>query len=485
MKRGMALITAILTLTLASCACNTAKIIEIHEIDIANAYISESDYSIWNDSYLTVIESWRQAISEDFGSDYSENSHGAYPFISQSFNVSDWLTADTYYAYYDIDANGSAELLIAGYEKNEDWYYLYDIYALKNGHPVRLLESLTDNGFDRDIDLLYIYPDTGTVTYPINDGDFNHCQMYCQIAPDGYSAQYIEAFNSWDRKEWTYYPGSLSPDNAKTIAPEEGNELLSKYGGETTYQQFVSNLVWKELAPSAISKDAEDYLHGYQPLTSAPPEYAEVIECCRKTIIVFDNVYNQGYSDEIIYNLLDGSDAISFEAIGKYTGGGLYEPLWHRGTNSFGYAAHDINGDGTKELLLMYIPDGGEPEVFDIFTVCNGRVKHLLDFQPRNYCTGISEDGFIYRCASGGAACQTFYAYTITSGGETLNYEAVHRCDGNYTYFSAQDIVPGNSDQGTDGQSLSSEEGEELILRLTDEGYSDSDAPFAEFIPMF
>ena len=91
----------------------------------------------------------------------------------------------------------------------------------------------------------------------------------------------------------------------------------------------------------------------------------------------------------------------------------------------------------------------------------------------------------LFRSASGGAACQTFYAYTITPGGETLNYEAVHRCEGEYTYYSAQGIDSDNSDHGTDGQPLSVEDGEERIKQLTDEDYIDDDAPFVKFIPLF
>ncbi len=484
MKRIFLLLTIVVIFLFCSCANNAEQPSGLKKVDFLQSYISETDYSTWDEAYAPVLNSWRQAINEDFGSDYSENSHGTYPYILD-FNVSDWLTADTFYAYYDIDANGSAELLIADYEKMEDWYYIFDIYALKGDSPVRLLESLTDNGFDRDIDLLYINPSTGTITYPIIGGEFMHCQVYCRIASNGYSAQFIEAFNTWDHKAWTYYPGSLSEANAKEITPEEGSELLSKYSSEISSQQLLANLVWQELSPSAISKDAADYLDGYQPLTNTPAEYAEVIECCRKTITVFDNVYNQGYSGEILYNLLDGSDTISFESIGKYPGGGLDEPLRHRGDNQIGYAVYDLNDDGIKELLLMYISNGGILEVFDIFTLCNGQVKHLLDFQPRNYCTGISEDGHIFRSASGGAACQTFYAYTITPGGETLNYEAVHRCEGEYTYYSVQGIDPDNSDHETNGLPLSAEDGEERIKQLTDDDYIDDDAPFVEFIPLF
>ena len=252
-KRIFLLLTLVVVFLFGSCSNNEDHAYKLQQVDFSQSYISETDYFTWDNAYAPVLNSWRKAISEDFGSDYSENSHETYPYIPE-FNVSDWLTADTFYAYYDIDANGTAELLIAGYEKMEDWYYIFDIYTLKVDNPVRLLESLTDNGFDRDIDLLYINPSTGTITYPLNDGEFKHCQVYCRIASNGYSAQFIEAFNTWDRKSWTYYPGSLSVANAKEITPEVGNELLSKYSSEISSQHLLANLVWQELAPSAISK---------------------------------------------------------------------------------------------------------------------------------------------------------------------------------------------------------------------------------------
>ena len=435
MKPSYILLTILAVLVLTSCS----------GADTNSTYISSSDYAALNAAYQPVIDSWRQAVGERFGSDPSGDSHDSYQYLPE-FNVSDWLLADIFYSYCDLDGNGVPEMLIAGYEKGESCYYPFDIYALRKNQPVRLLEQLTDRGFDRDTELLFIDPDAGVISYRAEGNNMVHCR----IAADGCSAQLIEDAD----------------------------------GAECGVSERLKALDWHLLASSAISKNAADYLEGYQPMQNAPEQYAQIIESCRREVTAFENVYRSGYNSYIVYELLSGGDPLDFEAVGEYPGTGLWEPLRSDGVQ-YGYGLHDINGDGIDELIMMYRLEDGPKNVFDIFTLADGQPRHLFGFYSRSSCTGISTDGRIFCGTSGGAACHTYSAYTIGQGGTTLSYEAVHVCGGQYTAYSQSDCDTGEYSCGVVEQPVSQAEGEALIQLLTDDDYSDDDAPFVEFVPMF
>ena len=499
MKRIILFLTLFCLIALCSCSGNgpppEGQPPELGTVDISKALVSESDYPVWDKAYAPVIDCWRTAIGENFGCDLVDERHNDYPYFAD-FNVTDWLTADTFYAYYDIDANGTPELLTAGCEREEDWYYLFEIYALDGGSPVRLLAPLYGKGFDRELGLAHIYPDKGVINYPIIKEDgFMRLEVFCDIAPNGYEARFIEAFDTWDSSEWIYYPGSLSKDNALSISKEEGTELRKKYTSGTSYSKLLSMLVWRELAPSAVSKDAADYLEGYEPLSGTPSEYADVIESARIWLTVDKNVIDRGYNGQIIYDLLYSADTIRYDSVGIYPGYGLTEMTGECECDETGYAVYDINGDGINELIVMYKQDDGHAEVMDIFSAPEGQPLHLLDFRARGRCYGITPDGRIFCFASGGAGYNVLYCYTIDPGGQTLSVKAAgERYETNdrvkYSYGEKTGCAP---DELRDWDGLESgfdEEAQKLFDSIPPGAYNENsgygdDIPFAEFVPFF
>ena len=73
--------------------------------------------------------------------------------------------------------------------------------------------------------------------------------------------------------------------------------------------------------------------------------------------------------------------------------------------DDFGYAIHDLNGNGNPELILML----REYIILAIFSTVDGKLTLLDDFEARHYCA-IDSSGMIFTHTSGGA---TTWSYSI------------------------------------------------------------------------
>ena len=78
----------------------------------------------------------------------------------------------------------------------------------------------------------------------------------------------------------------------------------------------------------------------------------------------------------------------------------------------FGYALHDIDGNGVDELIFAYDPGYGGSNVSLIYTMQNDNAIWLISGWSRCRVT-FDEDGFIYNMGSSGAADNIYAVYAI------------------------------------------------------------------------
>ena len=78
----------------------------------------------------------------------------------------------------------------------------------------------------------------------------------------------------------------------------------------------------------------------------------------------------------------------------------------------FGYALHDIDGNGVDELIFAYDPGYGGSKISLIYTMQNEKAVWLIGGWSRCRVT-LGEDGFIYNMGSSGAADNIYAVYAI------------------------------------------------------------------------
>ena len=90
----------------------------------------------------------------------------------------------------------------------------------------------------------------------------------------------------------------------------------------------------------------------------------------------------------------------------------------------FGYALHDIDGNGVDELIFAYDPGYGGSNVSLIYTMQNDNAIWLISGWSRCRVT-FDEDGFIYNMGSSGAADNIYLIDYENEGNETEIFNAV------------------------------------------------------------
>ena len=96
----------------------------------ASAATGDVDF---NKVYASLISEWHSALNEFKRIGYSEKSRLSFEFYNGSSNSD---TAKAYYALYDIDGNGTMELILRKETVDED--IIAYIFSIKNGKPVNI-----------------------------------------------------------------------------------------------------------------------------------------------------------------------------------------------------------------------------------------------------------------------------------------------------------------------------------------------------------
>lgn len=85
----------------------------------------------------------------------------------------------------------------------------------------------------------------------------------------------------------------------------------------------------------------------------------------------------------------------------------------------FGYALHDIDGNGVDELIFAYDAGYGGSDISLIYTMQNEKAVWLIGGWSRCRVT-LGEDGFIYNMGSSGAADSIYAVYAIEEDESSL-----------------------------------------------------------------
>ena len=94
-----------------------------------------------------------------------------------------------------------------------------------------------------------------------------------------------------------------------------------------------------------------------------------------------------------------------------------------------GYAYKDLNVDGIEELIIGEVGSNPESEMFDVYTMVNGKAEHVLSGWDRNRYYSYSS-GLIVNEYSGGADLSGVDVYALTSNSTELFPQLSFKYDG-------------------------------------------------------
>ena len=413
----------------------------------------------YDEEYKSVLSSWKLAVDEKFGADISTGEHKEYPNLPKKFEPMEWGMVAIDYSYYDIDRNGSPELIIAGCGENGKCHYIFDVYALNDNVPVRVFDAASSSGFNRfDGDTLSLSADGNKLI--CTNGKSKKCYT---ISKDVHTAQ---AFT----------------------------EPCGEYTG-SDLQKLYSKLSWKKLCEPAFSEmSASDYIDiSDRKFKGVPEQYVGILNNFSRWIDL-KTTCAEKLTEKAYYEFFNGKETVDF-GLEEYPGkSDIITNVSEHERGDYGYGLYDLNGDKIKELLIMTRDADGNKQVWDIFSVFEGSAKRLLSFKERMSCYGIDKDGTIHS-GSSDSSMISYYKYKIIDGGHikeesikatpinVYSNEQENNIGYNYSYKNNFGYDP---DTYNDAQEVkfSSKEGKEIMTSLKCEPQED-DAPFIKFIPLF
>ena len=178
--------------------------------------------------YKPVIDSGTLAVNElfDKGNDYQKE----YPFIC---NYGQKEYGRVSYSLLDINDDNLSELLIFG-----GMDYIIDVYAIKDGEPVRAFELAEPRGFFTR-HRLYLDKDNKTFKLESSGGAMYNDAAFYQVNKDGVGEQ-IERYSQEGDEYWRY--------DSKGNKTAVNYDAMSKaYANTSANEHTKSGIKWKEL----------------------------------------------------------------------------------------------------------------------------------------------------------------------------------------------------------------------------------------------
>ena len=253
------------TLFFAGCAANTTREAEPNVIvekasgkeDLAteNAVKEESrdtDMTNGNDAadnqktpsentnrYEPVLSQYRDMVQNDFYIDLRDSDN-----YDSSFGEDIGLEIRThkqniYYAFYDIDKNGTMELIIAGGENSVSnpsfcpWNY--DLYGYNGTNAVHLFPEM-EFGYRTNFSLY----ENGVIEVFYSSSAAETCVDFYRIGADGFTPERIDSFTAISRLEGEE-PVFTYSQNGNEITEEEYN------AGIQGYETALTTLDWIQI----------------------------------------------------------------------------------------------------------------------------------------------------------------------------------------------------------------------------------------------
>jgi hypothetical protein len=146
--------------------------------------------------YAPVLISWKKAIQENFGYSKETQAVKTYPFIGQSLPNE---LSQAHYAYYDLDGNGTSELLIAAFY-DSGYYHLADVFTIHNGKPVRLFEGVEDRGFWSRNRLDFSEDGRALIISGSGGAAYTNTDFY-KVSESGYQVELLEGLTTYNQND--------------------------------------------------------------------------------------------------------------------------------------------------------------------------------------------------------------------------------------------------------------------------------------------
>lgn len=340
------------------------------------------------------------------------------------------------YCYYDINGDGIEELLLGNYydDSNIPKNYL-DVFTYADGKPVHIMSSyppgegggstyyavgkheitrIINANMHADILGVEYYRLEGASILPV------HRVMYGQNG-DLYAQVAQGSEMSWDEIP------------KKTITTEEfWAEWSGKYDAAEAFH------------PPLIPMDGRSRDFPYTRAISVPVQGAFGYDALLSAI---KNNMEQG-------NFSKGGSALTREGLSVGDIGYLWDYYFSTERNTpdtTGYVYLDLDNDGQKELAMGAIDEDGGLVIYDLYTITDGKIIHLVDGSERdNFSFG--KDNTITEFLFGGAVHQIVYVYRLVDGALEITdqYEFIENTYGHLSSFGTADANWEISTEGYD-----------------------------------
>ncbi len=267
-------------------------------------------------AYEAILEEYRVACAD---ADYLEHPQQYPNAAKDGLDYYHSMGAfDLYYAYDDIDHNGTDELLI-GAEGS-----IWDVYAFDGEKPVKLIDEKAMGGGRVRLSIMK----TGEMYVTGSSGASNGICYMRRLMEDGFTTEEVFYFDQVSNELGTNYYGQIDGQHS-TLTPEEFSVRMERYTERNNFQ-------WNNLVDAPMTR-----WEAYQEILD---EYTEAIEAMNR------GSYDPQQYPHVKYVVNHE------EGTGKEPSGIQYN-----------YLMLDVDGNGTNELVLAA---GLEYEqVVDIYTI--------------------------------------------------------------------------------------------------------------------
>lgn len=185
--------------------------------DIYDCVLAEYSYMVQNDFYINLRDSDWNAYENSFGE------HIGYAVRNYK--------QDIFYAFYDIDGNGTVELIIAGEGKG-----YYDLYGYDGTNVVHIFPEM-DFGYKTSFSLC----ENGVIKVLYTDSATTSGVDFYKIGNDGFTPELVDAFVTVAMLEGENAVLTYS-QNGTEISEEEYNANINSYG-----DILASSLDWIQI----------------------------------------------------------------------------------------------------------------------------------------------------------------------------------------------------------------------------------------------
>lgn len=328
------------------------EILEMSGLDVPTAYAAGGAYRTIRNEYLAALEA---------GNEGYFNNPEQYPNTdNEAMRLHYMYQENIYHAYYDLDQNGTEELLIG--LGQDDYIRLADVFAYNGASAVRVLDEHVfgerSNLTLRSDGTLYLHgsgsASTGSVTlWELDDSGCHAEEVFDYV----YDYQNLES-------ERYYVEGGTLED---IVSEAEFNEMMA---GRTE----VQDIPWRYLESDESVPVPE---------MTADSAYEAILTDYRAACAEDSSAW---MSNTDSYNLTYGH--LGTESLLYYHMGS--------GQNMF-YAYHDVDGNGTDELFIGFGQSAADAYVSTMFAFDGQNAVMLSDMLFE-----VLNDGTILRSGNGG-----------------------------------------------------------------------------------